>query len=184
MTYSGSKKFEELKRNNRSRFSSVKATATLHQHHRLFSSPTSTQHNNKHLVLSQSCCTLSFGGLAEGKSTCYKLNSSAEDEWKYQADSLHGTVQPSGMQAHYNQHRSVHCVSRVQPLIWMAIWGSGFQLYIWKIICPIPALSVVTWFKADGLRWEQQWSCVCVLHVCVCVRDRPLNRNSAGYWWV
>lgn len=37
---------------------------------------------------------------------------------------------PSGVHAHCNQHESAHCVSRAQPLIWTATWGSGFQLYI------------------------------------------------------
>lgn len=131
------------------------------------------------------CKTLSFRGIAEGQSTCYKLNSTAEVERKYQANSLHGTIQrvcfPSGMHAHCNQHRSVHCVSRAQPLIWTAIWRSGFQLYIRGTLCPLPASRAATWFKADGLRLEQQqpqWRLV------ECERS-SVSDSSGEYltWW-
>lgn len=96
------------------------------------------QHTSNMSSSSVPCCeTLSFGALVEGKRTCYETNSC----WRWEkilssVTARHGQHArlPSGMHVHCNQHRSTHCVSRFQPLIWTVIRGSGFQLYMRAIL--------------------------------------------------
>ena len=101
-----------------------------------------------------------------------ELNSTAEDERKYRADSLQSSVQhvclPSGMHVHCNQHRRVHCVSPAQPLICTVTWGSGVQLYILVPLLPaatVPAcrptsdLMASGYSSSQGPRGYSLWSC-------------------------